>query len=137
MQIWELKGLSITPTLLPNPYTMGFVVVVVVVVVVVIVLFFTLSTLNKFNDNGRRNTKHTTTCRPEAFLPHCNSEGNTFYLFTSSSLLFFRCSYLSSISRMSLTMSSFRSPWRPSFCMRSFPASETSFTSGSREITSL
>ena len=34
MQIWELKGLSITPTLLPNPYTMGFVVVVVVVIVV-------------------------------------------------------------------------------------------------------
>ena len=33
MQIWELKGLSITPTLLPNPYTMGFVVVVVVIVV--------------------------------------------------------------------------------------------------------
>ena len=32
MQIWELKGLSITPTLLPNPYTMGFVVVVVIVV---------------------------------------------------------------------------------------------------------
>ena len=40
MQVWELKGLSITPTLLPNPYTMGFVVVVVVVVVIVVCFVF-------------------------------------------------------------------------------------------------
>ena len=132
MQIWELKGLSITPTLLPNQYHNGF-----CCCCCYCCLFFTLSTLNKSNDNGRRKTKHTTTCRPRAFLLACNSEGNPFYLFTSSSLLFFRCSYLSSISRMSFTMSSFGSPWRPSFCIRSFPASETSFTSGSREITSL